>query len=95
MNNKEAAQAGGITIAGIKYFAVNVDDGKFRGKKGVSESTYFTSDIWLTSRLQPDGCVVVKTKQAILVTTHSAPTQLAESATIVESLGDYLTGVGY
>ncbi|KAF8603608.1 profilin [Ceratobasidium sp. AG-I] len=42
-----------------------------------------------------DGCVIVKTKQAILVTAHSAPIQLAESATVVETLADYLISVNY
>jgi len=77
LNNKEAAQASGITLAGTKYFALQVDERKFYGKKAA------------------DGCVIVKTKQAILVTAHSAPIQLAESATTVETLADYLISVGY
>lgn len=44
---------------------------------------------------QGDGCVLVKTKQAVLVTEYVAPLQQQESANIVEALADYLIGVGY
>ncbi|KAG8743065.1 profilin, required for normal timing of actin polymerization in response to thermal stress [Ceratobasidium sp. 414] len=76
-NNIAAAQGSGVTLAGTKYFALQVNDRSFYGKK------------------QADGCVIVKTKQAILVTTFSAPTQMPESAGVVEALADYLIGVGY
>ncbi|CCL99615.1 uncharacterized protein FIBRA_01633 [Fibroporia radiculosa] len=42
-----------------------------------------------------DGCVLVKTKQAVLVTEYVAPLQAPEATPIVESLADYLIGVGY
>ncbi|KAG9311405.1 profilin [Chiua virens] len=42
-----------------------------------------------------DGCVLVKTKQAILVTEYVAPTQAPEATPIVEGLADYLKNVGY
>ncbi|PCH37187.1 profilin [Wolfiporia cocos MD-104 SS10] len=42
-----------------------------------------------------DGCVLVKTKQAILVTEYTAPTQAPEATPVVESLADYLISVGY
>ncbi|EPT04760.1 hypothetical protein FOMPIDRAFT_1021623 [Fomitopsis schrenkii] len=42
-----------------------------------------------------DGCVLVKTKQAVLVTEYSAPIQAPEATPVVESLADYLIGVGY
>ena len=45
--------------------------------------------------VQADGCVLVKTKQAVLVAEYSAPLQAPECTPIVEGLADYLIGVGY
>ncbi|KZT18406.1 profilin [Neolentinus lepideus HHB14362 ss-1] len=42
-----------------------------------------------------DGCVVVKTKQAVIVAEYVAPTQAGEATTVVEGLADYLIGAGY
>ncbi|CAK5274151.1 unnamed protein product [Mycena citricolor] len=42
-----------------------------------------------------DGCVLVKTKQAILVTEYVLPAQAGEAVKVVEELADYLIGVGY
>jgi len=42
-----------------------------------------------------DGCVIVKTKQAVLVTEYVAPLQAPEITPVVEGLADYLIGVGY
>ncbi|KAF8518661.1 profilin [Hysterangium stoloniferum] len=42
-----------------------------------------------------DGCLLVKTKQAILVAEYVAPIQAPEATPIVESLADYLISVGY
>ncbi|KAI0338426.1 profilin [Trametopsis cervina] len=42
-----------------------------------------------------DGCLLVKTKQAILVAVYVAPWQAPEVTPIVEGLADYLIGVGY
>ena len=42
-----------------------------------------------------DGCLLVKTKQAVLVAEYVAPIQAGEATTIVESLADYLISVGY
>jgi hypothetical protein len=49
---------------------------------------------WLMS-FQADGCVLVKTKQAILVAEYVAPIQAAEATPVVEGLADYLISVGY
>lgn len=49
----------------------------------------------LMRSLQGDGCVLVKTKQAVLVAEYTAPTQAPEATPVVESLADYLIGVGY
>lgn len=45
--------------------------------------------------IQADGCLLVKTKQAIIVAEYTAPTQHPEAAKVVESLGDYLISVNY
>lgn len=45
--------------------------------------------------LQADGCALVKTKQAVLVTEYAAPIQAGESTAVVEKLADYLKSVGY
>jgi len=42
-----------------------------------------------------DGAVLVKTKQAVIVTEYLAPIQAAESTPVVEGLADYLISVGY
>ncbi|KAF8233258.1 Profilin/allergen [Tricholoma matsutake] len=42
-----------------------------------------------------DGAVVVKTKQAILVTEYIPPTQAGEATSVVEGLADYLISVSY
>lgn len=44
---------------------------------------------------QPDGCVLVKTTQAILVAEYLAPVQQPEAVDVVEKLADYLISVGY
>ena len=51
--------------------------------------------IRLFTHSQADGCVIVKTKQAIIVAEYTAPTQAGEATKVVEGLGDYLTSVGY
>ena len=49
----------------------------------------------LMRSLQGDGCVLVKTKQAVLVAEYTAPTQAPEATPVVEGLADYLINVGY
>ncbi|KAI9465850.1 profilin [Lactarius psammicola] len=44
---------------------------------------------------QSDGAVIVKTKQAVLVTEYVAPIQAPEATPIVEGLADYLISAGY
>ena len=39
--------------------------------------------------------MLVKTKQAVLIAVYVAPNQAPEATTIVESLADYLIGVGF
>jgi len=59
---------------------------------------YFTlqaNDRSIYGKKQADGIVIVKTKQAVLVAVYLAPLQAHETTPIVESLADYLIGVGY
>ncbi|OCH84795.1 profilin [Obba rivulosa] len=42
-----------------------------------------------------DGCILVKTKQAVLVAEYVAPVQAPEATPVVEGLADYLISVGY
>ncbi|KAF8587609.1 profilin [Ramaria rubella] len=42
-----------------------------------------------------DGCILVKTKMAVLVAEYVGPIQAPEATPIVESLADYLISVGY
>ncbi|KAH8103298.1 profilin [Cristinia sonorae] len=44
---------------------------------------------------QADGCILVKTKQAILVAVYITPIQAGEATPVVEALADYLISVGY
>jgi len=41
------------------------------------------------------GVHVVKTNQAVILGLYEEPMQPAEAATVTETLGDYLKGVGY
>ena len=45
--------------------------------------------------MQADGCVLVKTKQTVLVTVYTSPNQAPEATPIVESLADYLISANY
>lgn len=49
----------------------------------------------ILGKSQADGCTIVKTKQAILVTEYAAPIQHPESVPIVAALADYLKSVNY
>jgi len=64
----------------------------------LANTKYFTlsvNDRSYYGKKAADGCVIVKTKQAILVTVYAAPTQAPEATTVVESLADYLISVSY
>lgn len=54
-----------------------------------------SADVIFFARVQADGCVLVKTKQAVLVAEYAAPIQAPEATPIVEALADYLISVGY
>ncbi|GBE84627.1 Profilin [Sparassis crispa] len=57
--------------------------------------TLQVNDRALYGKKAADGCVIVKTKQAILVAEYTAPTQAPETTPVVEGLADYLISVGY
>ena len=46
-------------------------------------------------RIQPNGCVLVKTTQAVLVAEYDAPIQQTEATVVVEGLADYLINAGF
>ena len=46
-------------------------------------------------RIQANGCVLVKTAQAVLVAEYEAPIQQTEATVIVEALADYFISVKY
>ncbi|KAF9042995.1 profilin [Panaeolus papilionaceus] len=59
---------------------------------------YFTLSVLdrtIQGKKGPDGAVIVKTKQAVIIATYVAPVQSPELTPIVESLADYLINVGY
>ncbi|EGN94506.1 hypothetical protein SERLA73DRAFT_188444 [Serpula lacrymans var. lacrymans S7.3] len=57
--------------------------------------TLQANDRSIYGKKQADGCVLVKTKQAVLVTEYITPIQAGECTTVVEGLADYLISVGY
>jgi len=64
----------------------------------LSGQKFFTLDATkqhVYGKKQADGCVLVKTEKAVIVTEYVAPIQQPECVTIVEKLGDYLRSVGY
>merc|ERR1712002_852175 len=49
----------------------------------------------MRGKLGKGGVHVMRTKQALLVGVYDDPMQPAQAATITETLGEYLKGVGY
>lgn len=58
-------------------------------------SSPLLADRLLVSYQAANGCVLVKTKQAVLVTEYIAPVQAGEATMVVEGLADYLKSVNY
>jgi len=64
----------------------------------LASSKYFTLEATTAhvyGKKAADGCVLVKTNQAVIVAVYIAPIQQAECVTVVEKLGDYLKSVNY
>ncbi|KIP11291.1 hypothetical protein PHLGIDRAFT_10763 [Phlebiopsis gigantea 11061_1 CR5-6] len=62
---------------------------------GVKYLTISVDERSINGKKGVDGCVIVRTKQAILIGTYTTPSQQSEAAVVVEGLADYLIGVGY
>jgi profilin len=92
----DKAQANGVRLAGVKFFTLQANPRSIYGKKMVRSSLHLLTHSHLdNSMTKADGCVLVKTKQAVLITEYLAPIQAGEATTVVEALADYLIGVGY
>jgi len=62
---------------------------------GVKYFTLQATDKQVYGKKAADGCVIVKTNQAVLVAVYAAPIQQTEATIVVEGLGDYLRSVNY
>lgn len=62
---------------------------------GVKYSVVSCEPLRIYAKASANGCVLVKTQQAVLVGEYQAPVQAGEAAPVVEQLGDYLRSVGY
>ncbi|KAF9647097.1 profilin [Thelephora ganbajun] len=80
-------------IAGFKDLATIQASGVRLGSQKFF--TLSASDRSVYGKKGPDGCILVKTKQAILVAEYVAPIQQPEAVNVVEKLADYLISVGY
>ncbi|KAJ3524030.1 hypothetical protein NM688_g8632 [Phlebia brevispora] len=96
------ATSSGFTLSSDEQKAVihafeNQDQVQASGIRLAGEK-YFTLSVnerSIYGKKGANGCVIVRTKQAILVTVYEAPTQASEATVVVEGLADYLIGVGY
>jgi len=81
-----------VTVAFSNLEATRAGGIRLGGKK------YFTlsaTEKSVYGKKGADGCVLVKTEQAILVAEYDAPNQQPEAVDVVEKLGEYLKSVGY
>lgn len=53
------------------------------------------SDILVRARKGQDGLHCTKTSQAVIIAVYGEPVKAEQAASVVESLGDYLTKCGY
>ncbi|GJE98236.1 profilin [Phanerochaete sordida] len=96
------AQSAGFNLSADEQKAVvgahaNIDTVRASGIR-LNGKKYFTlnaDENSIQGKMGGDGCIIVKTKQAILVAVYTAPTQQVEANLIVQGLADYLIGVGY
>jgi len=75
----------------------NVDDVQANGLvlAGIKYFTLQATPEHIYGKKGTDGCVIVKTTQAILVTIYKDPIQAPQATKVVEGLGDYLRNAGY
>ncbi|KAI8986858.1 profilin [Trametes punicea] len=96
------AASPGYTLSADEQKAIvnafnNADDIRAHGIR-LAGQKFFTlqaNDRSIYGKKQADGCILVKTKQAVLVAEYAAPVQAPEATPVVEGLADYLIGVGY
>jgi profilin len=53
------------------------------------------SDVLVRGRKELDGAHCVKTNRAVIIATYEEPIKAEQTASVVESLGDYLKKCGY
>lgn len=90
--------ANGIRLEGKKFFTISATPRSVYGKKGVRGRRppgSATHRLLFCCYTQGDGCLLVKTKQAVLVAEYVAPIQAPEATPVVEALADYLINVSY
>lgn len=98
-SHPDQTQANGIRLCGQKFFTIQTGPRSVYGKKAVCYAPYL--HCWILrfldcmNDLQGDGCLLVKTKLAVLVAEYVAPTQAGEATKIVEDLADYLINANF
>ncbi|KAH9896774.1 profilin [Cubamyces lactineus] len=96
------AASAGYTLSADEQKAIvsafnNPDEARAHGIRlaGQKFLTLRADDRSIYGKKAADGCILVKTKQAVLVAEYAAPIQAPEATPVVEGLADYLIGVGY
>ncbi|THH26774.1 hypothetical protein EUX98_g7414 [Antrodiella citrinella] len=78
-NDLEGVRTKGFRAANRKFFTLQAVEG--------GRSIY--------GKIGADGCILVKTKQAVLVAEYAAPTQAPEATPVVETVADWLIAAGF
>jgi profilin len=96
-SGRDALWGNGVYIGGIKYVATKNEDRSIYGAKVFHPQPRQQSDSLYSREIcqGKEGIVIVKTKQAILVTHYPANSPAGNAASVVEKLADYLIGLGY
>ncbi|KAI0674222.1 profilin [Trametes maxima] len=96
------ASSSGYTLSADEQKAIissfnNADEARAHGIRlaGQKFLTLRADERSIYGKKAADGAILVKTKQAVLVAEYTAPVQAPEATPVVESLADYLIGVGY
>jgi profilin len=79
--DNKAMGASGIFIGGVKFQQVYADDSVIRGATKIDE--------------KKAGCCIKKTNTAIVIGIYVDPIPVAACNSIIENMGDYLSGQGY
>ncbi|KAI0646234.1 profilin [Trametes meyenii] len=96
------ASSPGYTLSADEQKAIvnsfnNPDEARAHGFRLASQKflTLRADERSIYGKKAADGAILVKTKQAVLVAEYAGPIQAPEATPVVESLADYLIGVGY